>query len=189
MLRFKQSLAAKITTILLVFFLVALSAIGLTLSISWQLEGAAAAINDAGSLRMRAYRIAHRLARGTAITTHPQRFSAQLQQDLDEFEITLNKLVSGDPSRPLFIPRDNDIPADVATLSNYWENELSPLLRSIARQPDPILRQNEFNKFDRVVEPFVGGINDVVLKMEHSYARNTNILRLSQVSLIGLAIV
>jgi two-component system nitrate/nitrite sensor histidine kinase NarX len=189
MLRFKQSLAAKITSILLVFFLVALSAIGLTLSISWQLEGAAAAINDAGSLRMRAYRIAHHLARGTAITTHPQRFGAKLQQDLDEFEVTLGKLVSGDPSRPLFIPRDNDIPADVQALSDYWEIELGPLLRSIAAQPDPILRQNEFNKFDRVVVPFVGGINDVVLKMEHSYARNTNILRLSQVSLIGLAII
>ncbi|MCL4758333.1 MAG: type IV pili methyl-accepting chemotaxis transducer N-terminal domain-containing protein [Rhodocyclaceae bacterium] len=189
MTRFKQSLSIKIIGILLVFFVVALSAIGLTLSISWQLEGAAAAINDAGSLRMRAYRIAHHLTRSAAITSDPQRYAAFLQTELTEFENILGKLVSGDPGRPLFIPRDSEIPEDVATLSKYWHLELGPLLRSIARQPDRIMRQNEFTKFDMVVVPFVDGINRVVLKMEHSYARNTNILRLSQVSLIGLAII
>src|SRR5690606_18063965 len=91
--------------------------------------------------------------------------------------------------RPPFIPRDNDIPADVQARPDYRESELGPLLRSIAAQPDPILTQNEFNKFDRVVVPCVGGIDDVVLKMEHSYARDANILRLSQVSLVGLAII
>jgi two-component system nitrate/nitrite sensor histidine kinase NarX len=36
----------------------------MTLLISWQLEGVAAAINDAGSQRMRTYRIGHLMARG-----------------------------------------------------------------------------------------------------------------------------
>ena len=42
-----SGLSVKITGMLLGFFLVALAAIALTLFISWHLEGAAAAINDA----------------------------------------------------------------------------------------------------------------------------------------------
>ena len=56
-------LSSKILGTLFVFFLVALSAIGMTLAISWQLEGVAAAINDAGSQRMRSYRIGHLMGR------------------------------------------------------------------------------------------------------------------------------
>ena len=48
-----SKLSRKIVGMLVVFFVVALSAIGLTLYLSWQLEGVAAAINDAGSQRMR----------------------------------------------------------------------------------------------------------------------------------------
>ena len=60
-------LSRKIVGMLLVFFLVATLAIALTLAISWQLEGVAAAINDAGSQRMRSYRIAHLMGRGVAV--------------------------------------------------------------------------------------------------------------------------
>lgn len=64
-----SGLSVKITGMLLGFFLVALAAIALTLFISWRLEGAAAAINDAGSLRMRLYRVAHHLARADLHTS------------------------------------------------------------------------------------------------------------------------
>ena len=47
-------LSAKIIAIQVLFPVVALRSIGMTLPVSWQLEGGAAAINDAGSLRMRA---------------------------------------------------------------------------------------------------------------------------------------
>mgnify|MGYP000987291532 FL=1 len=56
-------LSRKIVGTLVLFFLVATMAIGFTLLISWQLEGVAAAINDAGSQRMRTYRIGHLMAR------------------------------------------------------------------------------------------------------------------------------
>ena len=52
-------LSRKIVGMLSVFFLVALAAICMTLYLSWQLEGVAAAINDAGSQRMRTYRMAY----------------------------------------------------------------------------------------------------------------------------------
>ena len=54
----KTRLTTKVTAMLLAALCVALLAIGYTLWLSWQLEGAAAAINDSGSLRMRAWKIA-----------------------------------------------------------------------------------------------------------------------------------
>ena len=52
-----QKLGTKLVMIVTGFLLVALVAIGLTLLVSWDLEGGAAAVNQAGSERMRAYRI------------------------------------------------------------------------------------------------------------------------------------
>ena len=48
---FPGKLSRKIVGMLSAFFLVALATIGMTLYLSWQLEGVAAAINDAGSQR------------------------------------------------------------------------------------------------------------------------------------------
>jgi len=190
MLRPGNSLATKITGILLVFFLVALTAIGLTLFMSWQLEGAAAAINDAGSLRMRTYRIAHLLAHAPeASPDHVVSFRATLGAEVGEFERVFAELRRGDPQRPLFIPRDNDIPADLGRMADFWASRIRPVLAGLLAEPDGIALRADPPAFDDTIREFVAGINDVVLKMEHSYARNTDILRASQVSLIALAIV
>ena len=57
-----RTLSAKFIAVHVGFLAVALLSIGVTLLVSWELEGGAAAINDAGSLRMRAYRLAYVLA-------------------------------------------------------------------------------------------------------------------------------
>ncbi len=189
MLRVIQSLSAKIVGMLLVFFLVALTAIGLTLSISWQLEGAAATINDAGSLRMRVYRIAHHLARADAEMRDPVVFAERLQYHLDGFETVLRQLGSVDPKRPLLVPRDDDIPADIRRLSEAWQDTIRPMLAELISNPDPDLLRARIASFDATASGFVAGIHDVVVKMEHSYAHNTNILRVSQVLLIVLAVI
>ena len=186
---FGQRLSGKILGILLGFFMVALSAIALTLFISWQLEGAAAAINDAGSLRMRAWRIAYHLARADAELQDRSAFSATIHEEIQGFEDTLAQLGRGDPTRPLFIPRDDDIPADIAHLAQVWTLDIRPLLERLAATPEPFTLRLHMNGFDATVTAFVGGINDAVLKMEHSYARSTNILRSSQVVLIALAVI
>ena len=54
-----QRLSAKLVGIQVFALVVALAWIGATLLVSWRLEGSAAAINDAGSLRMRTYRLAY----------------------------------------------------------------------------------------------------------------------------------
>ena len=59
-------LGSKLTAILIAYLVVAIIAVGLTLIMSWQLEGGAAAVNEMGSQRMRAYRIALLLAQASA---------------------------------------------------------------------------------------------------------------------------
>ena len=55
----RPKLSAKLVGIQIFALVVALASIGATLLVSWRLEGSAAAINDAGSLRMRTYRLAY----------------------------------------------------------------------------------------------------------------------------------
>jgi two-component system nitrate/nitrite sensor histidine kinase NarX len=183
------SLSVKISSILLGFFLVALLAVGLTLFISWQLEGAAAAINDAGSLRMRVYRIAHHLVRADDPAAPRAAFAADLQRQIDEFDTVLVNLRAGDPLRPLFVPKDEGIPADIARLQQDWATQVRPLIADLVATPTLENLRLRGPEFDRAADAHVHAINDIVLKMEHSYAYSTNVLRASQVLLIALAIV
>ena len=58
------SLSAKLGAIGSVLLLMALASIGLTLWVTWQLEGGAAAVNEAGRMRMQTWRLAQTLAAG-----------------------------------------------------------------------------------------------------------------------------
>lgn len=51
------SLGAKMALVVAPFLLLALGTIAATLWVSWQLEGGAAAVNEAGRMRMQAYRM------------------------------------------------------------------------------------------------------------------------------------
>ena len=59
-----RSLAGKLALIQTTFLMVALAAIAFTLWVSWQLEGGAGAINEAGRMRMMTYRLALAHERG-----------------------------------------------------------------------------------------------------------------------------
>lgn len=53
-----MGLASKLLAIGGVFLVLALASIGLTLWVTWQLEGGAAAVNEAGRMRMLSYQLA-----------------------------------------------------------------------------------------------------------------------------------
>jgi len=57
-MRRKYSLSTKLVSIGAVLLIVALMSIGLTLWVTWQLEGGAAAVNEAGRMRMQTWRLA-----------------------------------------------------------------------------------------------------------------------------------
>lgn len=186
MFAFPGKLSRKIVGMLFVFFLVAMSAIGMTLYLSWQLEGVAAAINDAGSQRMRTYRIAHLMARSLEVKSEAAAFGRDVQTELERFDRVLLDLRQGDPARPMAPPRDADVHARLLAVELAWRDSMRPLVTSFLQRAEG---QDEtvLDRFDGELEAFVGRINDLVLAMERSYAYNTNLLRTVQATLVLLA--
>jgi len=179
-------LSRKIVGMLFVFFLVALSAIAMTLYLSWQLEGVAAAINDAGSQRMRTYRMAHLMSSSLENRQESAAFASRLQVELERFDEVLLDLRQGDPARPMAPPRDADVQRKLLAVETSWREAVRPMVAEFlgaARER----REAALDRFDNELEGFVAGINDLVLAMEHSYAANTNLLRSVQAALVMLA--
>jgi two-component system, NarL family, nitrate/nitrite sensor histidine kinase NarX len=108
----RWNLGAKLALVALPFMLLSLLAIAATLWVSWQLEGGAAAVNEAGRMRMQTYRIALSLATAD---------EAALRQQVNAFEHSLKLLRDGDPERPLFVPWDEDVRARFSTVERDWE--------------------------------------------------------------------
>ena len=179
-------LSRKIVGMLFVFFLVALSAIAMTLYLSWQLEGVAAAINDAGSQRMRAYRMAHLMSSGLENRQESAAFASRLQVELERFDEVLLDLRQGDPARPMAPPRDADIQQKLLAVEGSWRETVRPMVAEFLGAA-PERREAVLDRFDSELDGFVVGINDLVMAMEHSYAANTNLLRSVQAALVLLA--
>ena len=166
---FPGKLSRKIVGMLFVFFLVALSAIAMTLYLSWKLEGVAAAINDAGSQRMRAYRMAHLMSRGLDNRAAATAMAARLQDEVERFDLVLRDLQQGDPERPMAAPREPVVQRKLLAVDAAWRTTVRPLVVNFLGQ-GPAQRQTAFDRFDGELEAFVGSINDLVLAMEHDYA-------------------
>jgi two-component system, NarL family, nitrate/nitrite sensor histidine kinase NarX len=183
-----RKLFTKITSVLTVVFVLSLVVIGLTLHSSWRLEGVAAAINDVGSLRMRSWSIAYQLARlPNSGEERANRISA-LKDEFSSMEAVQTDLERGDPKRPLFVPQDNTIPADVVRLGEVWRNQLKPLASQILAGGERGGLTAALQAYEADTEDFVSSINDVMGKMEASYAHSTSVLRAFQVLLAILAV-
>ncbi|MCP5174538.1 MAG: type IV pili methyl-accepting chemotaxis transducer N-terminal domain-containing protein [Moraxellaceae bacterium] len=183
----KTRLTAKITTMLLVALVFALSAIGYTLWLSWQLEGAAAAINDSGSLRMRAWKIAaiiNHTPAGQALNAQDQ---AIIQKARTAFEQTLAELHSGDPQRPLFLPRQTAIQQQLLQLEQNWQQHFAPQLDQLLA--GSIFLPNTASEWQRQTIDLVDSIHQTVNLIEKEYARQTFWLRSSQMMLIVMALI
>lgn len=183
-----QKLSNKIIGVLVVFFLVAISAISMTLLISWQLEGVAAAINDTGSQRMRSYRIGY-LLQTLAHEYDPRgALSDEIRAEIAQFEKIQTGLERGDPLRPLFMPRDEPIQVGAGEMRYQWTNRMRPLIFSLIESDDGARRQALLQQYRSDVGEFVDRVNTLVLMMEKSYTRNTNTLRSFQFALVILAL-
>lgn len=186
----KSTIRAKIIRLLVCYFLVALVAIGSTLLVSWRLEGAAAAINDAGSERMRSYRIAYLLeqyAQEKQAGNPIEQLSRDIQHEKSLFEATLAELEQGNPERPLFLPKEEMIKLTMKRLHQTWQTNIKPHIELIIHSSDEYEQHNALKMYRPMVEEFVKGINELVTMVEHSNAKATALLRFLQVSLVGLA--
>ncbi len=169
-MRRSWSLSHKLGAIGGALLLTALLSIGLTLWVTWQLEGGAAAVNEAGRMRMQTWRLAQTLAGGDR-----QRIEALLAQ----FDQSVSLLRSGDPLRPLFVPRDERSQAAFADVQRGWQE----LRTAWAATPAPIAPQAA-----KHAEAFVERIDGFVSAIEMQLARLTAALNAFQFVMFALAI-
>jgi two-component system nitrate/nitrite sensor histidine kinase NarX len=164
----QRSLAAKLTLAGTPFLLLALLATAATLWVSWQLDGGAAAVNEAGRMRMQAYRMA--LSASTGQT-------AELPALVQEFEASLATLRLGDPERPLFVPWDETVQRNFKRIETDWQ-ALQPLLRGPA----------DVGQLREQTIAFVSHIDAFVRSIESHISRWTAILHLLQTTLLAVVV-
>jgi len=177
----------KITSLLLVYFIIAFVAITSTLFVSGRLEGGAAAINDAGSERMRSYQIAFLL--GLYIDTPSESLITEIDQAITVFEHTLITLDKGDPDRPLLLPKQQDIRLLLQKIQQTWLLQNKVLVREVLDESDQEKAALLLKKYNEDLEIFVADIDALVVMVEKSQAHATGLLRTFQNGLVGLAFV
>ncbi|WP_043649048.1 HAMP domain-containing protein [Chitinilyticum litopenaei] len=178
----RQRLSTRVVSFLMLTLLVGLSAIGATLYLSWQLEGGAAAINTAGSLRKQTYQL------GLSMQEYATDRNPQLKQRiLDErntFSATLDLLQRGDPARPLYLPGDERVRQVFARIRQQYDSQ-------IARWADDVLQGRRLPAWTDLrsdSDHFVAEVDHLVSLVEQYNERRTLLLRLSQLVLIAMAI-
>ena len=168
-MRHRPTLSTKLLAMGTGFLLVALASIGFTLWVTWKLEGGAAAVNEAGRLRMNMLRMV--LAHSEA---QPQEF-AQLAQ---RFDNSLELLRTGDPARPLFVPWSDATHRHYAAIVAEW-NAIRTQWRVRAPTRDEAVERGD---------AFVTELDNFVQAIEVQIARWTAGLHLFQLMMVALAI-
>ncbi len=165
------SLGAKLALVAAPFLLLALGTIAATLWVSWQLEGGAAAVNEAGRMRMQAYRMSLSIS---AAQTQSLPMQAQVLSN------ALETLRVGDPDRPLFVPWDDTVNARFATVHRNWESYRAHWINGAGGDMEAL--QADTAVFATAIDGFVQGI-------ETHMSRWTALLHLAQLFTLALAVV
>lgn len=168
-MRFTWTLTTKLVATGVSFLLLALLSISLTLWISWELEGGAAAVNEAGRLRMHTYRMALSIE---------QRDPAGMVEIAQRFDRSLELLRTGDPSRPLFVPWSQASRESFQEVQANWVQLRRRWLAQERVDPDTLVQADAFAAH---VERFVQAI-------ESEIAQYTSILHMFQLAMMALAI-
>ena len=165
------SLSKKLIRIGASLLMLALVSIGLTLWVTWQLEGGAAAVNEAGRMRMQTWRLTSAVHAGMA--------KPDLQRLIEKFDDSLLVLRTGDASRPLFVPWDDQVRKQFASVESLWRVQRQQWL---SQPPLPV--EASLQKSG----DFVEAIDGFVLAIEQHLSRLTAILNLFQFAMMALAI-
>lgn len=165
----RKKLSTKLFVVTTIWWISALLSLFFTLSLLWQLEGAGAAINDAGSLRMRTYKL--------AILDHTHD-KATVLAATDDFSEVLNRLVEGDPKRPLMLPKDKEITEQANLILHMWNDRVRAELV-----------EGERGAFDyEKATIFISEIDALVQMVEGSNANTLTRLNFHQYFLIALVV-
>lgn len=179
-----KRLTFRILLTTLIGLALTLAAIAYTLLLSWQLEGGGAAINEAGSLRMRSYRLAIELEQSIG---RPQAVS-RVAQSLAEYDRTLADLQAGDAKRPLFLPVTASIRKQMREVQKDWQQHIRVGAQNVMQETDPVRQQAVLAEYVQKLPDFVESINQLVSLVEVELAEKTTWLRLCQTALIFMSL-
>jgi two-component system, NarL family, nitrate/nitrite sensor histidine kinase NarX len=182
-----QKLSTKIVGALLGFLMVALTAIGATLFLSWQLEGSSAAINEAGSLRMHNYRLTMLLSRVVHERDRADTRTTTVQE-MQAIDSTFARIKHGDPQRPLYLPPTTAIHAKFEQMLGRWQSDVRPTAVGIMHQT-AVVPEAEWQRYLAQVDNFVADIDLLVQSIERDSERRTFWLRSSQLVLVAMALI
>lgn len=172
------TLARKLAAIGGVFLAVALFTVGLSMWVTWQLEGGAAAINEAGRMRMRSYQIALQV-RDLQAGRDAEALQGVMRR-VAELDGSLALLTSGDSRRPLSVPGNHEVQGHMARVQHSWGVLRAQVLQSLSGQAphDPVLR----------VEAFVDEVDALVSSIEQRLETRTVALHTFQLVMMVLAV-
>ncbi len=165
------SLSAKLVRIGAGLLVVALISIGLTLWVTWKLSGGAAALNEAGRMRMQTWRLTSAVQAELA--------DYEIRALVNEFDESIRILRQGDSARPLFVPWDDEVQSRFIEVDKGWQTQ-KQILKSQPSSEHVDLVKNSAD--------FLTVIDRFVLSIEHQLASLTAILNLFQFVMMALAI-
>lgn len=167
-------LGLKLVLVAAPFLALSLGAIAALVWMSVQLEGGAAAVNEAGRMRMQTYRML--LASATGQTQ-------DLPRQMAEFDRSVQLLRDGDAERPLFVPWDEDVGRSFAVVEQDWTAFRERLAAPRPTEPAASLtpEADATSDFVRHIDVFVRGI-------EAHMARWSAMMYLLQIVMMGLAL-
>ncbi len=168
----RRQLSRKLLHLGLSLLLLALLSIAATMLLTRELDGGAAAVNEAGRLRMQAWRLAS--------LRHAGSDAAALAGLESQVGASLELLRRGDASRPLSVPWNAESRERFTALQQSWR-ELQPLWQNgEAAAPAQLIP---------LVERFVSEVDRLVLVIEQTLVRLTSALKLLQAVMMGLAVI
>lgn len=165
------SLSAKLVRIGAGLLVVALISIGLTLWVTWKLSGGAAALNEAGRMRMQTWRLTSEV--------QAQLPAAHIEALTREFDSSMQLLKNGDASRPLFVPWDDQVWLRYDEVERLWQNQKIRFMANPAMDHASLVQH---------ANTFLTSIDRFVLSIEGQMAGLTAILNLFQFVMMALAI-
>jgi len=166
-----RSLALRLAAAGFAYLAVAVVSIGLSLWVTWQLEGGAAAVNEAGRLRMLTYRMAVSAAAGR---------QSELPALMGTFERTLDLLRVGDPSRPLFVPASDQTREELAGVRAQWARHKAAAAAG--------MNATASSTHIEGADSLVASVDRLVGAIEQRLAYWTSALRAFQLTMAALAV-
>jgi two-component system nitrate/nitrite sensor histidine kinase NarX len=169
----RLSLSHKLALAVSPFLLLALISMAVTLWVSWQLNGGAAAVNEAGRMRMQAYRIALTVASTTGARDQ------ELPTHIDNFNQSLALLRNGDLARPLQVPWDTTVRQRFNDVERDWSQFRANWLER---------RLDNLERLTPETVAFAADIDSLVNSIESNMAGWTATLHLLQIGVLIVAL-